>query len=189
MRRFLLILVSFVSFAAFAQTASAPADSVSVASQPVTNSLQSFKFGYLSYDAAFKAMPEYAIALKNIADLKAKYDAETKRVEEDFNKKYEDFLDGQREFPETILRKRQNELQEMLNKNIAFKEESRRLLANAEKEIFAPLHEKLAALLKIIGEDRGYSFIINTDNNACPFINGAQGEDINGIVKATLETK
>lgn len=179
MKRFLLLLVVFVSLSAFAQT-----DSVKVAAGG-----NAIKFGYLSYEAAFKAMPDYAVAQKNIADLRAKYDAETKRVEEEFNKKYEDFLEGQREFPESILRKRLNELKDMLAKNIAFKEESLRLLANAEKEILEPLHKHLASLLKIIGEDRGYSFIINTDNNACPFINASQGEDINGIVKTTLQSK
>ena len=53
----------------------------------------------------------------------------------------------------------------------------------------APLHKKLAELLKIIGNARGFAFIINTDNNACPFVNPAQGEDINDIVKTTLQGK
>ena len=36
------------------------------------------KFGYLSYEEAFKSLPEYALAQANLADLKAKYDAEMK---------------------------------------------------------------------------------------------------------------
>lgn len=180
MKHFLLILVTFVSMSVFAQTDSLQAN------QPAKNKVQVLKFGYLSYDAALKAMPDYAVAQKTISELKAKYDAEVKRVEDEFNKKYEEFLEGQRDFPTSILRKRQNELKEILVKNVAFKEESQRLLANAEKDIMAPLHNQLAALLKIIGNDRGYSFIINTDNNACPFINAVQGEDINAIVRNTL---
>ncbi len=52
------------------------------------------KFGYLSYDEAIKSMPEYAVMQENINDLRSKYDAEQKRVEEEFNRKYEEFLDG-----------------------------------------------------------------------------------------------
>lgn len=183
MKRFLLILVSFVSVVCFAQDVVVKKDSLANTTTCV------LKFGYLSYDAAIKAMPEYAEAQKSIEALKAKYDAEAKRVEDEFNKKYEEFLEGQREFPQTILRKRQNELQELLSKNIAFKNESLRLLAEAEKEAMAPLHKQLAALLSIIGADKGFSFIINTDNNSCPFINPQQGVDINGIVKSTLQAQ
>lgn len=79
------------------------------------------KFGYLSYDAVLKAMPEYAIAEQNLANLTAQYESEVKRAEDEFNTKYEQFLDGQHEFPQTILQKRQRELQDLMEKNIAFK--------------------------------------------------------------------
>ena len=48
-------------------------------------------------------MPDYAVAQQKLSDLRAQYNAELQRVEQDFNTKYEEFLEGQREFPETIL--------------------------------------------------------------------------------------
>ena len=50
------------------------------------------KFGYLSYNAVMQAMPEYAAMQNSMAELRQKYEAEQKRVEDDFNKKYEEFL-------------------------------------------------------------------------------------------------
>ena len=152
----------------------------------LTEPAVALRFGYLSYEAAFQAMPEYAQARRELGLLKLKYESEMRRVEKDFNEKYEDFLEGQRDFPPTILQKRQMELQELMSKNIAFKEESQRLLKQAEVEAYAPLHNRLAQLLRIIAEDRGLAFILNTDNYACPYINPSQGEDLNAIVKATL---
>lgn len=152
----------------------------------LTEPAVALRFGYLSYEAAFQAMPEYAQARQELGLLKLKYESEMRRVEKDFNEKYEDFLEGQRDFPPTILQKRQMELQELMSKNIAFKEESQRLLKQAEVEAYAPLHNRLAQLLRIIAEDRGLAFIINTDNYACPYINPSQGEDLNAIVKTTL---
>lgn len=145
------------------------------------------KFGFLSYEQALKSMPDYAMTLSQITKLKDKYDEEAKRVETDFNMKYEDFLDTQADMPKSILEKRQSELQELLNKNIEFKAESRRLMAEAEKNAFAPLHEKLQRALKAIGEQDGYAFIINIDNNACPFINPAQGTDVTQTVINLLQ--
>ncbi len=145
------------------------------------------KFGFLSYEQALTSMPDYAMAQAQIVKLKAKYDEEAKRVETDFNLKYEDFLDTQADMPKSILEKRQSELQELLNRNIEFKAESRRLLEQAEKDAFAPLHEKLQRALRVIGEQDGYAFIINTDNNACPFINPAQGIDVTKTVISLLQ--
>lgn len=144
-------------------------------------------FGYFSYNEALQSMPEYAQAQNQLAELHNKYDAEAKRVEDEFNAKYEDFLDGQRDFPPTILKKRQSELAELMAKNTAFRDDSRKLLADAERTAYAPLYKKLDAVLKVIGEKEGFAFIINTDNNACPYINSVQGKDINQLVKDCLK--
>jgi outer membrane protein len=148
---------------------------------------KAFKFGYLSYEQALKSVPQYAIMEKQLADLEAQYQAETKRVEDEFNRKYEDFLEGQREFPKTILQKRQTELQELMEKNIAFKESGRAELIQAEKDLLAPLKIRLIELLGKIGRERGYAFIYDTDTKALPFLNPAMGEDINQLVKNALK--
>ena len=146
-----------------------------------------FKYGYFSFSEALKAMPAYAIAERDMASLRAKYEEEGKRVEDDFNKKYEQFLDGQRDFAPSILQKRQAELQEMMEKNVAFKNESKRLLAQADAESKAALKVRLRAIVARIGADRGYAFILNTDNDAVPYVNNAVGEDINALVKDAVK--
>lgn len=148
---------------------------------------QQIKFGYFSYQEALKAMPDYAIAQQNLSDLRSKYDAETKRSEDEFNKKYEEFLEGQRDFAPSIRDKRQAELTELMEKNIAFKEEAKRLLKQAEHDAYAPLRQKLSAALQKIGRSRGYAFILNTDNDTAPYIDTTMGEDINMIVKDSLK--
>lgn len=146
-----------------------------------------FRFGYLSYEQALKSMSQYAVMQKKMADLEAQYQAETKRVEDEFNRKYEEFLEGQREFPKTILQKRQVELQELMEKNIAFKDESRQQLASAEEEMTTPLKEQLSGVIAKIAKERGLAFVINTDSNACPFIDPTMGEDINMLVQDALK--
>ena len=145
------------------------------------------KSGFLSYEAALQSMGEYALVQKQMADLRTQYEAETKRVEDEFNAKYEDFLEGQREFPKTILQKRQTELQELMQKNIEFKQNSIQELAKAEQEAMAPLRIKLIETLGNIGRERGYAFIVDTDQKALPFINPAMGEDINQLVQNALK--
>ena len=146
-----------------------------------------FRFGFLSYEAALQSMPDYAKAQKELTDLRAQYQAETRRVEDEFNRKYEEFLDGQHDFPKTILQKRQTELQELMERNIQFKEKSREELVQIEKETLAPLKIRLIEILAKIGQERGYAFIYDTDTKALPFINLTSGEDINQLVKNALK--
>ena len=145
------------------------------------------KFGYLSYKTVMQAMPEYAAMQNSMAELREKYEAEQKRVEDDFNKKYEEFLDGQKSFPKTILQKRQSELQEMLDKSIAFKKESQRLLKQAEEDAMAPILVRLATVLDTIGKERSYAFIVNTDKKATLWLNPSMGEDITATVIEQLQ--
>jgi len=148
-----------------------------------------FKFGYLSYGEAIKSMPGYAVAQANISSLREQYDNEIKRAEEEFNGKYESFLEGQAGFAPAILKKRQAELQDLLDKNIAFRKEADRLLKQAEDDMCMPLRARLDEILRKLGQERGYSFILNTDNDALPFVDPAAGEDINADVKAAIDNE
>ena len=145
-----------------------------------------FKFGYLSIDSVLQSMPEYAQMQQDMATMRQQYEAEMKRVENDFNKKYEEFLDGQKNFPKTILQKRQSELQEMLDKNIAFKKEGLQMLNDTEKTQKDVILMMIDMAVKTIGMQRGYAFILNTDANATPWLNPALGEDITAAVKEML---
>ena len=135
-------------------------------------------YGYFSYDNVLHSMEAYADAMQQIEQLKSQYDAETKRVEDEFNAKFEDFLDDRRDLDDVILHKRQAELQDLMEKNIAFKKEAGRLLRSAENDAIAPLRESIDQALQALGQERGYHFIINTDAHALPYINEATGDDI-----------
>ena len=161
---FLLIVLGVLSLTANAQT----------------------RFGYFSFDNVLKSMPDYVMAQRSIDDLRQKYDAEMKRAEDEFNSKYEEFLDVQKDLVPAILRKRQAELQEMMQKNINFKNESQRLLKQAEADAFAPVKNKLYNALTKVGQAQGYAFILNTDGAACPYVNPEMGEDATELIKEAL---
>ena len=117
------------------------------------------RFGYLSYEAALQSMPDYTVVQKKLADLRQQFQNETLRVEDEFNRKYEDFLEGQRDFPQE----------------------------KAEQDLMAPLKIRLIEVLGKIGRERGYAFIVDTDTKALPFINPAMGQDLNQQVQDALK--
>ena len=169
MKKFLLVIFACIAMAAQAQD-NAPA----------------LKFGYLSYDLAMKSMTEYATVQMRMDSLRSAFNAEMQRVEDEFNRKYEDFLDGQKDFPRTILLKRQTELQEMLQKNVAFKQQSVQEMKDTEAQLMAPLRIHLNEAIATIAREQGLALVINTDANACPFIEPAMGVDVNELVVKKL---
>ncbi len=177
----------FLAFALFALSASAQQNPAVGAQQATTAAQPVLRFGYFSFEQVFHTMPGYAIAKHNMDELRGKYDEETKRVETEFNSKYEEFLDGQRSYAKSIFEKRQAELRELMEKNIAFKAEAARLLKKAEEEAYAPLKAKMNAALQQIGKENGFAFILNTDNNATPYLSAEMGVDITEVLKEKIK--
>ena len=86
----------------------------------------------------------------------------------------------------TILRKRQTELQDLMAKNVEFRKDAERLLKQAETDALSPVRRRLNEAVAAVGKDQGYAFILNTDNDACPYINPEMGEDATELIKAQL---
>ncbi len=176
----LMTMMSLFSMAGFSQTET---------TTTVNASAPSTRFAYLSYDSVKCVMNEYAQMQNDMDLMRKEYEAEMKRVEDEFNQKYESFLDGQATFPKTILQKRQSELQEILNKNIEFKKESQRLLKETETEMLKDILATIDGAVRYIAEQRGYAFVMNSDESAVTFINPAMGDDITQEVKQLLTSK
>lgn len=145
------------------------------------------KIGYLSYESVMVTMPEYRVAQEDLARLRAQYDEETKRAEEEFNVKYEDFLDNLSTLATSIRRKRQTELQQLMESNVRFRDEAKRLLLQAEDDAMSIVQKRLNEVLAEVAHSNGYTIILNTDSNACPYIDPLLGEDVTDIVKEALK--
>ncbi len=164
MKRFFFLLIGLLPLTLFAQA----------------------QFGYLSYQTVMKEMPEYAQAQQQLTALRAKYDAEAVRGEEEFQKKFVEFMQGQKEFPQSIMQKRQAELQTLMNGGVEFRVKAQELIAQAEKEMMGEVQKKLNRAILEVGVAYGYGFILNIDDNSCPYINPVAGVDVSDLVRIKL---
>ena len=179
----LLFVTSFTlcaSLSAFAQNPNTDSPAAHVVREYI-------RFGYFSYTDLLRNSPGYDIAQKKIADLRKVYEKELKRNEEQFSKQFAEYVEGQQTFPENILLKRQKELQQLMEQSMHFKQEAKQLLQASEEEVMAPLYKKLDDAIYKVGMERGYAYILNTDNKAYPFINGDQGEDVSAYIIEALK--
>lgn len=143
-------------------------------------------FGYLSYSEVLKSIPQYKEIENQVQSLKDEYQKEMTRAEQNFSKQFAEYIDGQKNFSDNIMMKRQKELQQLMEQSLQFKEEARNLIEKARKELMQPLYDRLNAAISKVGTEKGFDYILNTDGNSYPFINPEKGEDITAAVKALL---
>lgn len=145
-----------------------------------------FRFGYIHYNDVCRQMPQYAQAQQQLSELKNKYEQEATRSEEEFQRKFTDFIQGQKDFPANILQKRQAELQDVMERGIAFRQEAQALLDKAEADLMQDVYRQLNAAITAVAMEYGYAFVLNRDDNAAPFINPELGDDITELVRIRL---
>lgn len=77
-------------------------------------------YGMLRYDSILQSMPEYMAMKIRVKQLRDKYEREANYNELNFKRMFTDFMQGQKDFPQNILLKRQRDLQDALEKGIGF---------------------------------------------------------------------
>ena len=184
-KAFLALLVCMASVSGFAQTEPAvSADTTVVSADTVADT--HLKVGYISYRALLDLIPQTHEVQRQMAELRNQYEQEMQRVEQEFNQKFETFLESRNDYPRTILLKRQNELQQLMQQNIEFRSQAQRELVQAEEEAMRPVHDMLHRAIAIAATDCGVAFVLNTDDNATPFIDSAYGIDLSSNVLNAL---
>lgn len=145
------------------------------------------KYGTLSYDALLRSMPEFTHIETQIAKLRSQYEAEALHNEKTFNRQFAEFLQGQKDFPQSIMLKRQRDLQESMEKSIAFRRSADSLIHEARIEMERPMRARLDSAIAAVGLERGYEYMVNTDVKTYLFVHPQLSEDATPYVKQKLE--
>lgn len=145
------------------------------------------RYGYVSYDSLLRSMPEYAEAQVRFAQLRERYEDEARYNETAFKRMFAEFLQGQKDFPQNILLKRQRDLQEAMEKGLAFRRAADSLLHRAEAELYAPCRAAIDSAVKAVGLERGYGYVVNTDERAYLFLHPEVAEDATPFVLEKLQ--
>ena len=164
MKRFALTLLSLVALCAAAQP----------------------RFGYFNFREVLTALPEYATVQANLKNLREKCEAEINNSEKDFIQRYSEFIDGQAGFPDIIRDKRQKELQELMERSIAFKKEADNTISAARREMLAPLRQKVPDAAKTVCQNEDLDYVVNTDRDNFICVNDSVGIDISLKVRQVL---
>jgi outer membrane protein len=161
---------------------------VALIALPALGAMAQQKFAHLTAQAVIVEMAEYKKAVSDLEAMQKNFQDELQRTQEEFNKKYQEYVAQADSLPRNIAERRQKELQDMAQRQEQFQQEASQSLQQAQQEAMNPIIEKVQKAVEEIGKAEGYIYIFDLSSTSIPFV-GAQSVDITDKVKAKVGVK
>jgi outer membrane protein len=144
------------------------------------------KIAHIHLDSLSNLMPETKVA-KTVAesyfnDLKKTVSA----MEEEFQKKYSDYLQNEPTMSELVKKTKQEELQSLQTRIQDFNQQAQMDYQKKSAELTAPIMEKAKKAIEAVAKEGGYKYVLDT--SAGNVLYSETGEDILLAVKKKLDT-
>ena len=146
------------------------------------------KFGHVNSQEIIQAMPEFNTAKTEIETLTQQYEADLKAMQDELQKKGEQFDKDQATLPENIKQRRQQELQEMYQKIQQSYQDNQQALQKASAEKMNGITTKVLDAIKAVGQAGGYVYIMEM-GAGIPYISTTLSTDVTAQVKLKLGLK
>ena len=138
------------------------------------------KFGHINTQELFSQMPEVNQVKLKMDTVQSQYENQLASMNEEFQKKVQDYQSQEATMADAIKQIRQQELQEMQQRIQLFYQTAEQDIQKKQQELLAPVHEKMTKAIKAVGERENYTYIF--DSAAMVHI-GADAVDATPAVK------
>ncbi len=136
---------------------------------------QEVKIAFVKTQEVFMAMPEVSGMEKQMADLNEKYRVELKQMQDEYQKKYSDFVAQQDSLTEEI-----QDIQERMDNFVQVAQQD---VQKKQQELLQPIQQKLHEAIQKVGEEKGYTYIIDP---AALLYTGTNAVDATPFVRTKL---
>ena len=144
---------------------------------------QEVKIAFVNTQEVFMAMPEVSDMEKKMAELNEKYKIELNQMQEEYKKKYSDFVAQQDSLTENIKLRRMQEIQDIQGRMDNFMQVAQQDVQKKQQELLQPIQEKLQKAIKDVGTEKGYTYIIDP---AALLFTGSNAIDATQFVRSKL---
>lgn len=134
----------------------------------------------------FNIMPEVSAVEKQLATLNEQYEKEFKTMQDEYTKKYSEYMSQQDSLTENIKLRRQQEIQDLETRIQNFVPVAQQEMQKKQQELYAPIQQKMQDAIKAVGDEKGYTYILNPQ---VLLYKGNNAIDATDFVKAKLGIK
>ena len=148
--------------------------------------LMAQKFGHFNAQELMEALPETATMRTELQTLGQQYEADQKRMQEELQKKADDFQKEQANLLENVRARREQELNDLYQRYQQSVADNQQAFQKAQMEKLQAIQEKVLNAVKKVGDEGGYIYIMDTSSGAVPYINTKLSTDITPELKKAL---
>ena len=141
------------------------------------------KFGVVDVDEILKSMPEVESANQSLNEASAMYDAEFKKLQDDYQRKFTDFQNLKANTPETIRQRRVQEMQEVEQSLTQFRQTATHEMEKLQRSLMDPIYSRIEQAIQAVGQEEGFVVIFKKD--ATMYVNYSV-TDVTSLVKLKL---
>lgn len=147
-----------------------------------------YTVGYINSTELLNAFPEKEKASAKLIALSDNYKKELELMQNEYNKKYSDYITYQSALAENIKLRRMHELTELENKIEQFMELAQRDIEAKEKEWLQPLKAKIKEAVQAVGVEKNFIVIYDLADPGIAFVS-PNAVNANALVKAKLRIR
>lgn len=151
---------------------------------PAFAAAQNPQFAVVNTQKILDQMPEMLNVTTTLNTYSAKYEAEFKQLKTEIENKYAELQNLDKTSPEEIVKRRVQELQELNQKSVQFRQTATADLEQQELRLTRPLTERIDNAINQLGLERGYIIIFR--DSAPAFTRPDAVDDITETIIARL---
>lgn len=156
---------------------------MAVLALPMLASAQALKVGLVDTNDIISKMPETTAAQNTLNEAQKKYQAELQRIDEEFQRQYEELQNMKEDELPAIKERKVRQLQETQQKGEAFQQQVIQDLQKQQDELMAPVIQKVRNAIESVGKENGFNLI---QEMAGQLYYASPVEDITPLVKSKL---
>jgi len=146
-------------------------------------SMNAQKFAHFNSADILPNMKEYVTATEEIQAMAKQYEEDIKLMQEELQKKGDEYQKEQANLLDNVRQRREQELQDLYQRLQQSYQDNQQALEKARQEKLGAINEKVMAAVKKIGEAGGYVYVVDLNIGAIPFVNTQLSTDISDQIK------
>jgi outer membrane protein len=144
------------------------------------------KFGHFNAAEIMEAMPETATMRSELQSLAKVYEDDLKRMQDEFQRKVEEYQKEQANLLDNVRARREQELTDLQQRLQQSATDNQQAFQKAQMEKMQAIQDKVMTAVKKVGEEGGYVYLMDTSSGAVPYINEKLSTDVAPEIKKAL---
>ena len=140
---------------------------------------------FVNTNELINSLPDKTSATERLKTLSENYKKELQVMQNEYNKKYSDFITYQETLAESIKLRRMQELTDLENQIRDFTKLAQKDIEEQEQILIGPIKSKLKNAIKAVGIEQNFTVIYDLDNPGIMFVS-PNAIDANQLVKSKL---